>query len=312
MIAQSHSGFGQLPTLAEAEAAGARFARTAGAFTIAALRAMALEDLEPALRRIDPYPAGPSAVVDGWYLPADLNTIFSAGQQNDVPLLTGSTNDERSAVGPLISFDRDLWLRLVRNLRANTVAEYRSWVGTVFGGQADDYLKLYPAESDAAVSKALHDLGRDSVLATHWTWAQLQAKTGKSKVYLYLFSHAPPVASTPGVMAAIKGAVHNADIMYVFNNLRLRDLPWTDTDRRMADVMSSYWTNFAKKGDPNGPGLPQWSSLGPNNPLGPNKEELMNIGDPPGMQGPPNKAGVEFLAAFQEQLRQAGNARHTR
>jgi para-nitrobenzyl esterase len=35
-------------------------------------------------------------------------------------------------------------------------------------------------------------------------------------------------------------------------------VPWTEVDRRLADVMSSYWVNFARSGDPNGSGLPAW------------------------------------------------------
>jgi carboxylesterase type B len=34
--------------------------------------------------------------------------------------------------------------------------------------------------------------------------------------------------------------------------------PFTDADRRVADTLSSYWANFMKTGNPNGPGLPRW------------------------------------------------------
>jgi para-nitrobenzyl esterase len=44
----------------------------------------------------------------------------------------------------------------------------------------------------------------------------------------------------------------------MFNNLADGPVPWTDTDRQLADAMSSYWVNFARTGDPNGPGLPAW------------------------------------------------------
>jgi carboxylesterase family protein len=54
------------------------------------------------------------------------------------------------------------------------------------------------------------------------------------------------------------GAVHFSEVIYVFNNLRMKDYPWTDLDRKVADTLATYWTNFAKAGSPNGPGLNNW------------------------------------------------------
>jgi len=299
-IGQSRANFGRLPTLAEAEASGVKFVKAIGAPDLAALRNMPAEDLEASLAKTNPYPGEPNAIVDGWYLPEDVFAIFSSGKQNDVPLLTGSTNDERSSIGSPLSFGADV-LRQIRQ-SPKTAADYHVWANAQFGDQAENFLKSYPANSDAALGKALHDFGRDAVLDTHWTWVQLQSKTGKSKSYLYLFSHVPPVPVTPGVMPPVIGAIHFADLIYVFNNLHMKDSPWTDVDRKVADITSSYWTNFMKSGDPNGPDLPQWSAFDPKD------EKLMNLADSPHMEPVPDKAGVAFLSSFEDRLRQAGHA----
>ena len=48
-------------------------------------------------------------------------------------------------------------------------------------------------------------------------------------------------------------------IHHVFNNLKILDCPWNEVDTIVAAIMSSYWTNFTKKCDPNGEGLPAWT-----------------------------------------------------
>jgi hypothetical protein len=60
-------------------------------------------------------------------------------------------------------------------------------------------------------------------------------------------------------------------------NLKSVDRPWQPIDRKLADTVSSYWANFASKGDPNGRGLPAWPAydatsdvtLGSNDTIGP-------------------------------------------
>ena len=85
----------------------------------------------------------------------------------------------------------------------------------------------------------------------------MQLQTGNAPVYRYKFEDAPP-PPTDHSETESHGAYHSAEIEFVFEALPSKNLPWRPEDRKLSDLMSSYWTNFAKKGDPNGDGLPKW------------------------------------------------------
>jgi para-nitrobenzyl esterase len=119
------------------------------------------------------------------------------------------------------------------------------------------------------------------------TWARLQAKTGKSKVFLYYFSRVPP-----DPIGKKLGAYHASEIRYVFSNLI--NQPTEDIDREIARMMSGYWVNFATKGDPNGKGLLKWPAFAEKNEVG------MRFGDHMETTEVPNKAGLDFLDAYFE------------
>jgi carboxylesterase type B len=101
---------------------------------------------------------------------------------------------------------------------------------------------------------------------TLYNWAVARARTSKAPAYLFFFAHA-----MRGPDVERYGAFHTADVPYALNTLYMSDRPFADVDQRIADLMSSYWANFAASGDPNGKGLPLWPLAG-----GPNAE-IMHI-----------------------------------
>jgi para-nitrobenzyl esterase len=253
-ISQSGGSFGpasHAPTpgenmrvLADAEASGAEFAKAAGAASLKELRALPAERLLDTGRRQRGM-AWP--IVDGWVIPGDQYKLYEAGRFNDTPILVGYNSDEG------LSFTR-----------VRAAAEYVAGVRERYGPFADRLLAAYPTAGDS-VPKTARDLARDSAFGWHtWVWARLQSSRGKGKAFLYYFDQHPEhAADSP---EADHGAPHGVDVPYVFENLETMGRPATDGDRHISDAMAAYWTNFAKRGDPNGDSLPAWPAFSDGSP----------------------------------------------
>jgi para-nitrobenzyl esterase len=222
-----------------------------GAASLAQLRAKpANELLQAAAKSNGPFNFRFGPNMDGYFLPTDVATIYAEGSQSHVPLLAGWNADEGKAM-VLMSPQRPTAKSFVEQAHAR------------FGDQAAEFLKLYPAATDAEALTSAETLAGDSFAAySTWKWLDMQRTTGNSPVYRYHFEQVPK--SKPGAMvgmvpASELGSKHAGEIDYVFQTLKLREgVPWTDDDFAVSDTMSSYWVNFVKTGNPNGKGLPDW------------------------------------------------------
>jgi para-nitrobenzyl esterase len=96
----------------------------------------------------------------------------------------------------------------------------------------------------------------DFIALETWKWMEMHLQTGEAAVYRYEFDQVPPPSEKHEAEAGL--AYHSAEIEYVLGTLDWKKIPWRPEDYKLSEQMGSYWTNFAKSGDPNGPGLGVW------------------------------------------------------
>ena len=77
-----------------------------------------------------------------------------------------------------------------------------------------------------------------------------QSENGRKPVYMYVFAR-----QQPGDDA---GVPHSCDNRYQFGTLDGSWRPYDEDDWKLSEIMQKYWAQFARTGDPNQPGLPEW------------------------------------------------------
>lgn len=228
---------GSTPTLRMAEAAGQKWLQGLGAKTLAEARAL------PGTRIIEAQRAHGAPrfwpPVDGYVIQDDQYRLWSERRFNDTPILIGDVSDEAAGFG----------------VHKTRPADFESEVHRGYGKEADAILAVYPHATESEATRSATQLRSDTTFDWgQYTWARLESTDGRHKAFVYWFDK--PSARDPN------GSSHGQEVAYVFGNLGVGGRPApTEADRALSEEMQSFWVNFAKRGDPNGAGLPRWPAF---------------------------------------------------
>jgi para-nitrobenzyl esterase len=272
-IAESGAMFsadGRSLSLHDAEKNGEAFMQKINISSIKELRKISADSLQKLSRSF-----AASPVIDGYVLPKDVYTIFNSGEQNDVTVLTGWNGDDGFPESNIPD-----------------AKKYAENAKEKYGALANEYLQAFPGNTSDEISKSLFALNRDNLFAWQaYTWAKLQTTKGHHNVYVYLFNRTAPGEEK-------YGAFHSSEIPFALDNLQTWNLEWTNADKKLADITSDYWVNFAKTGNPNGASLPGWK------PFSVSENKVMNLNiDEQSMQPIAVKNQFNFLDKYQSYLR---------
>ena len=238
-IGQSGAAFtAPMLPLAGAESSGSALAQMlyapAGNGQIKYLRTVSPADLLAALGKLGSHPR-PGVDIDGWVLPEQPAAVFASGREAHIPLLYGSTTRE---------FESN---ESAAQLRATITQAAGTFAGKALAsyGLANDG----QGNSDPKYGTAADQWAADMMFRCPATVQGLWHAAAHNPTYEYEFNHAIP---------GQENAVHSADLPYVFGYFKWGNAKFTDVDTKLADLMDTYWTNFAKTGNPNGKGLAAW------------------------------------------------------
>ena len=204
--------------------------------------------------------------------------LLAAGKFNDTPILVGTNSDE----GGLFVTHK------------MTGAAFEQMIRKQYAAAVDVILKAYPHATDAEATKSAKDIFRDSTFAwPTWAWATLQSKNGKNKVLVYYFDHRPPCLPRERITPLKSPTFLGTSAEWAAGGAR--------GDKALSDLISAYWVNFARNGDPNDSGLPAWPTFVAN------EQKTMIFDSTPGARPLPNmdkiKAFDEYFAKLREEAK---------
>ena len=231
-------------SLAQEEKEGEAFAAAKGAKSIAELRRLSWQQIMEPIPAAAPGEKPPTfrfgTVIDGYVFPLSALETYLQGKQNDVPTLMGYNLNDNT--GPAPHPD-------------TTLADFKKLAKSLYGDSSDEFLTLYPASTDDEAKSAYMHATWDRVRSSVYYWAMWRARTARTGFYSYFWDH-----TLPGPDSDRFGVFHTSEVPYVLNSIAKSDRPFTEEDRKIADTLSTYWSNFVNTGNPNGPGLAHWPS----------------------------------------------------
>ena len=231
-IAASGGGRDHWPSLTEAEAKGVAFASSEGIAgdDIAALRALPADRVKGVITLLNGDEAKYSGpITDGKIVTGDPHALFAAGRAKGIRYIVGSNSDELGFIpAPLLA-----------TFVAKATAALGNGADAVRAAYGSEAIYSHRIASDFPFTEpALALAARQSVGTPTW---------------LYRFGYV-----VEEKRAALAGAPHASDVPFQFDNLAATGGKVTAADMAAAKLVADYWVNFAKTGDPNGPGLPRW------------------------------------------------------
>ena len=201
-------------------------------------------------------------MIDGVIVRDELGAMYAAGMQHPVPMIVGANSMD-------IGF---------------AFAKTKEELFATFGPNAKAAQQAYDPEGTADLRLVAFEVGGDQFMIEPARFVAREVSAAGQTAYEFKFSY---VADS--MRKEWPGAPHATEIPFVFNTVSARyEKALTDADEKMASNVNAYWINFAKTGNPNGPGLPNWPAYKADS------DQLMNFAnDGPKAMADPLKARLD-------------------